>query len=422
MSFILSILLGCASSQITSINDNPLENYVAAKKHAENNESIGEYSLEYQKSQAAMYLLSQGKTDLKSGNSIRAVQRFAQARNLNPWNDEIKDFYTLSVNTLVKVTKHLSNENCDVINDRLGFIYSVAQDQLTELKDLTRKCNFKVGASSIEEFHLLPLSEGGQQIEKSEFESLIEEIDTKIKKNQYVPRKELLYLGLNYLSNFKIITGKPSVGSEVDDSNKVRILIPISSTYNGPLKSVEYCEQARKLLQNKEYEEQIGDTPVNRVKGPGYLECRHFYGVVKKMTFYSSPKWPEKIRNIWPLPKDFVMDFIFYYQNGQTKKYRNIVSTLALPDQIEYGIGLKFMYTEGELPFVLRYSKDPHSEKRYMMRGKDDFIEFELPSHQLNGLTNLEIKMNLQETFRDSYDENNKIRGKYGPGGIIFDQ
>lgn len=414
------LLFGCASPDKNTNGETPLEAYRLAmsQKGGDNN---NQYSIEFLRSQAAMYLLSQGKTDLKSGNSIRAVQRLSEARNLNPWNDEIKDFYNLSVRSLVKVAKRLDDENCDVINDRLGFIYSVAPDQMTELKEIATKCNFKIGASSTEEFHSLPLSEQGQNIEQAEIKSLAGEIERLVKKNKYVPRKELLYLGLSFLADLEIVLGEPSVGSEVDDKSSIRLLVPIATKYSGDLTSHQYCEKAKTLLQNIGYEEEIGDSPVNRVKADGYLECRHFYGSVRTLSFYSSPNWPEQIINIWPLPKDVIVDFVLHFQNGQKKSYRNVVSILALPDQIEYGIGMKFMFTEGELPFILRYSKAYGSEKRYALRGEEDLIEFSLPSHELTGLKTIEAKINLQETFKDSYDQKYKSRGKHGPGGIIFD-
>ncbi|MBK7845109.1 MAG: hypothetical protein IPJ71_15735 [Bdellovibrionales bacterium] len=82
---------------------------------------------------------------------------------------------------------------------------------------------------------------------------------------------------------------------------------------------------------------------------------------------------------------------------------------------------MKLMYTAGDLPFVLKYSKVADSEKRYVLRGKEEFIEFELPSHELAGLDQIEMKIDFQETFKDSYEENNKKRGRHGPGGLVFD-
>lgn len=419
--FLIITLSGCSTTSVYDTSDNPLSQYLRAK--GEPNRSADDYSLEFLRSKAAQFLLSQGKTDLKSGNSIAAIQKFSEARKLNPWNDEIKEFYVLSIKALVKITNRLKTENCDVVNDRLGFIYSVAPDQMTEVKELTSKCGFKIGATSTAEFHSLPLSEGGAKIQKIEFESLNEEISRKIKKNQYVPRKELLFLGLGYIADLKIDLGKPYVGSEVDNTDAVRVLLPIAAKYSGKLRSKEYCEKARNLLQNKEYEEEIDDSPVNRIKADGYLECRHFYGSVRTMSFYSSPKWPQQIQDIWPLPKDIIVDFVLHYKSGNSRSYRDVVSILALPDQIEYGIGLKFMYTKGDLPFVLKYSKAKGSEKRYVLRGEEneDLIEFSLPSHILTGLDRIDVKIDLKETFRDSYDQNYKARGKYGPGGIFFD-
>lgn len=416
--FYLLLISGCVTSQSNSNGENPLDVYRTAS--VQTNRSPDDYSLEYLKSQAALYLLSQGKTDLKSGNSIRAIQRFSEARKLNPWNDEIKDFYILSVKTLVRVTNRLQNEKCEIINDRLGFIYSVASDQMTEVQSLVDKCDFKIGAASTEEFHSLPLSEKGNEIQKNEFENLNEEISKKIKKNKYVPRKELLFLGLSYLADLKIELGKPLVGSENDDTSSVRILFPIATKYTGKTSVEEYCEKAKGLLRNMDYEQEVDFTPVREFNEPGRLKCR-VTGYASQDDFLTLPSWKEKIGNIWPLPKDIIVDFVLYYENGKSRSYRDVVSILASPHQIDSGIGMKFMYTKGELPFVLKYSRAKGSEKRYVLRGEDDLLEFLLPAHVLNGLKKVAVKIDLKETFKDSYDENYKSRGRHGPGGIIFD-
>lgn len=416
-------LIGCSSSPITP-GDDPVQTYRNAKMRSEQNQSVGEYSLEYLKSQAALSLLSQGKTDLKSGNSIDAVKKFSQARTYNPWNDDIKDMYALSVKTLVSVTKNMSSEKCDVINDRLGFIYSIAPDQFTQLSGLTKKCNFNVGSSTTPEFQNLPLSDIGKATEKKGFESLREEINRKVTKNKYVPRKELLYLGLNYLSDVSFQLGKVEIGSEVDDGSKVRVLVPISYSYSGPTRSLEYCEKAKQLMQNVEYENEVGDTPTQRIKAAGYLECSYFnsYGGKKILSFYSSPKWPERLRHIWPLPTDLVVDFIFRYENGRHRSYRNVVSTFIRPHHAETGVGSKFMFTAGDLPFVVKYSKAAGSEKRYVLREESNYLEFEMPSHLVNELQAVEVKINLRDTFKDAFEEKFDVRNKFGPGGIVFDE
>lgn len=165
---------GCVSKQTSSdFVGNPVEKLHAAEARVAAGSGPGEYSIDYRKAQAAAYLLSQAKTELKAGNSIKAIRDLAEARQYNPWNDEIKDFYLLSVRILVKITLNLNKESCDVLNDRLALINEVAPDRLGELSDLERKCGY---SSTQSKFKNLELSSNGSQTQSEVFESFQDEL------------------------------------------------------------------------------------------------------------------------------------------------------------------------------------------------------------------------------------------------------
>lgn len=170
------LLCGCISTQTRSdFIGNPVEKLHAAEVSVAAGSGPGEFSIEYRKAQAAAYLLSQAKTELKAGNSVKAIRNLAEARQYNPWNDEIKDFYLLSVRILVKITQNLDKESCDVLNDRLALINEVAPDRLGELSALESKCAY---SSTQNKFKNLDLSSQGSRTQSEIFESFQDELSS----------------------------------------------------------------------------------------------------------------------------------------------------------------------------------------------------------------------------------------------------
>src|ERR1700733_15050444 len=83
-----TIVVGCASAtQQTYTSDNPVQKYESAKKKSQENPNA-DYSLERKKLEAAMSLYGYAQTDLRSGNSAKAIGELALAREYNPWHDD----------------------------------------------------------------------------------------------------------------------------------------------------------------------------------------------------------------------------------------------------------------------------------------------------------------------------------------------
>lgn len=261
----LSLFIQLTSCSTTPVNknitttDTPLEKYLSAKKSAETGNYENVYSLEYLRSQAAQYLLSQGKTELKSANSAKAVKYLSQAREYNPWNDEIKDLYTLSVKFLVRSTKELNNTSCEIINERLSLIYSVSNDQISNLSELVKKCDFNPNKNiqTNLDFKLTPQIIAS---DKKIFASLEDEAKEIVKRNTYAPKRELAYLALNYLSNLEFILGEPKVSELTSNFDELILKIPISVNVKNEPNSEEYCEKTKELIWRQEFEDEYNST------------------------------------------------------------------------------------------------------------------------------------------------------------------
>lgn len=382
---------GCSSSPARENKtlENPLEKYLSAKKSIENGDYESNYSLEYLKAQAAQYLLSQGKTELKSANSAKAVHHLSKAREYNPWNDEIKDLYTLSIKFLVRSTKELNNVPCEVINERLSLIYSVSNDQISNLSELVKKCNFNPhkNIQTNLDFKLIPQITA---LEKKIFASLEEEAKEIIKRNAYTPKRELAYLALSYLSNLEFILGEPKVSELTSTYDDVILKIPISVNVKNDPNSEEYCEKTKELIWRQEFEDEY-NSPDNLKGNVGHLRCRYFNGDKRFLDVYTNPNWQDSFKFLYPLPVDSVFVITFKYKNGTKKEFRNIFQNSFKPNNVQYGAGFLMHFLKGELKTKLRPSKVFGDENQY--------LEISTTQNNVTGLDKISIQIDLPATF-----------------------
>lgn len=383
-------LFGCASVPPMSISKNPLEAYQIAKMKLKNYEDAGDYSLEYLQSKAAQYLLSQGKTELKSANSALAVKYLSQAREYNPWNDEIKDLYILSVKFLVRSTKELSNDSCEVINDRLALIYSVANDQMSNFETLTKRCQFSLN-TSISKFQNIPLPLLAIKNEKTIFASLEDEAITIINRNNYVPKRELAYLTLNYLSELEFNLGEPKISPFTSSADEVIIKVPITARLKNEIDSKDYCEKTKELLWRQDFEDEI--LSPDYLKGnAGHLRCRYYYGGTRYLDIYTNPDWHSKFSFLYPLPTDAVYVFTFTYKNGTKSEFRNVFQNSFRPDAVQFTSGFLLHFLKGELLAKLKPSKVFSSEV-------EQFLEITTNQKNITGLKSISFTIDMQSTF-----------------------
>lgn len=369
--------------------ENPLEKYLTAKKSAETGNYENDYSLEYLRSQAAQYLLSQGKTELKSANSAKAVKYLSQAREYNPWNDEIKDLYTLSVKFLVRSTKELNSTSCEIINERLSLIYSVSNDQISNLSELVKKCDFNPNKNIQTNlgFKLTPQIIAS---EKKIFASLEDEAKEIVKRNSYAPKRELAYLALNYLSNLEFILGEPKVSELTSSFDEVILKIPISVNIKNEPNSEDYCEKTKELIWRQEFEDEY-NSPDNLKGNAGHLRCRYFNGDKRYLDLYTNPNWQDHFTFLYPLPTDSIFLITFTYKNGTKKEFRNIFQNSFKPSNVQYGAGFLMHFLKGDLKTKLRPSKVFGDENQY--------LEISTTQNNITGLDKISIQIDLPATF-----------------------
>ena len=383
---ILFIITACSSEQKKNTFENPVLKYKSLKL----NNSDNYFGLEAAKSEAAMYLYSQAKTDLKSGNSQMALEKLSEARLYNPWHDDIKDLYVVSSKIFIETTKNMGS-NCSVVNDRLSFIYTHSPDFFGQVSNLAKKCNFKV-SSDIYKLDKLPFE--WKEAEVKVFHNFENELDSIIKINSYIPRRELLIEQLKYISNlsFSLSNVRPSrlnLGG-----SKVEFLIDLSVIKNDKANSKNYCLEVKRLLYNKDYEEEEMNAPGNYFTSKGYLQCQYFNRWLgrKKINFFTLPNWKNKIHNIWPLPQKIYFDLIFNYKSGNTKVFKTLVTTKFSPESVEAGFNFGFESEINGLSVHIQHRK-------WIIDGQNVLI---LSGNRelFNNLSSVKLNVNYKETLK----------------------
>lgn len=322
--FIVS-LLSCVSSSKKSYEGDPVESADKLAQDIEEGDSDQHFLLRIKRSEAAMALLGEAQTQLRSGNSQGAIISLTKAKEYNPWHDDIKDTYVLATRAYVTATQKMiaSNAGCSLILRRLNFINSVAQDEMDKFNDASLKCNFKSSSQPIVSFDRnVDLPSSQKQIELQVAKDLEGELDYIIQRNKYVPAQELLILGIQYLQNTTFRVKDIKVDPNTSDSDNIILSVKIEERFTGPDK-FEYCDQIRKLVE---------------VEGTGHhLRCRGlpenegfrrsgFFSYSNGAYISIPSSWVEPLEKYFPIPRISVFRFTVSYKDGTKEDYFQTVT------------------------------------------------------------------------------------------------
>ncbi|MBY0315401.1 MAG: hypothetical protein K2Q26_07770 [Bdellovibrionales bacterium] len=384
---LIVLLIGCSTTAPPQDYTTPVEVYLSAKERAEKTGSSGDFSLDYLKSQAAMYLYHQAQVELKSGNSPLAVRQLSEARQYNPWHDDIKDLHKIATQILVKSTKNIHTANCEYVNERLATINRYANDRLHELNNLIEKCHFT--PSKTFTFTQTKTTPVFKKIEQKIYSNYSSELENITQRNSYIPKQELLSYAINFISSIKFETSKIEIAEENDNKNAVTIFLPFK-VKTEKKSSKGYCLEMEKLLSNDRYAKQSQNTPYGMAPD-SLLECTYFnfWTGDKKIVFITLPKWHSSLKNIWPLPKEYTIYFAFKYKDQTQRIFKNRVLTHFSPSDIETGYGFLFKFIEGDLPFKIKDDR-PYVEKT------DNFLALEVNANELLNLDSVNIEIDLR--------------------------
>lgn len=396
--FLVATLSSCAGQQPAVYHgENPVEEYEHAKIDAATDRGV-DFSLDRKKFEAAMYLYEHAQTDLKAGNSAKAIGELALAREYNPWHDDIKDLYVLAVGHFVKITKKASGTDCSIVNNRLSFLSQTAPDYLDQLKDQIDRCKFKpkehdakITQKYIEDIKVPDNALGA--VGSVDFD-LLGELNGIVSRNAHNPTPELLALALDYLSKIEIDLGNPHISPLSTDLNKFEITVPIKFTNRDGMSGEEFCESTRSFLELKE--------------GTDRISCRYWkfwslqrdgHGDVEYSVNPSFFKIPEAV---WPLPKKVVIAFRLKYKMKPERVVRDVIYTGFKPENVDPESGFYFDYVSGDL--VLKQGQEYTSgqHEHWTIERENASIVIESDRTLIDGLIGISAYIDLKAT-RDLY-------------------
>jgi len=325
--------LSCVSSTKKNYDGDPVESADKLGRDIEEGNSDQHFLLRIKRSEAAMALLGEAQTQLRSGNSQGAIISLTKAKEYNPWHDDIKDTYVLATRAYVTATQKMiaSNADCSLILRRLSFINSVVQDEMGKFNDVSLKCNFKSSSQPIVSFDRnVDLPSSQKQIELQVAKGLEGELDYIIQRNKYVPAQELLILGIQYLQNTTFRVKDIKVDPNTSGSDSIILSVKIEERFTGPDK-FEYCDQIRKLVE---------------VEGTGHhLRCRGlpenegfrrsgFFSYSKGAYISVPSSWVEPLEKYFPLPRKSVFRTTIFYKDGTNERFFQTIN-LSKEEQLK---------------------------------------------------------------------------------------
>ena len=377
--------MGCSSAQKSQLT---IQDLSALETQRKFNGGVDYLKYERLRADAAMYLYSHAKTDLKSGNSQKALEKLSEARTYNPWHDDIKDLYVISSKIFIETTKRMKT-NCSVINDRLSFIYSHSPDFFNQVSGLAKKCNFKVSGQT---YKINELPPEWKESEVKTFKSFENNLDAIIQKNSYIPKRELLIKQLKYISNlnFEIANIRPSQLN--DNTSKVDVLVDLN-VKNKSSSSEDFCKDVKSLLYSKGYEEEVMNSSKS-YSSTGFIKCPYFNSWMgtKTMDFFTLPSWDRGISKFWPMPKKVYFDIYLKYKSGRFKKFRKLITTDFRPDLVEVGYNFKFETIGKNLTIKIK-------SQNWLKEGVNTLV-FTTSKSNLVNLESVKLQVNYKETFR----------------------
>lgn len=379
-----SWLAACTSSPPrVGISENPVQDYEIQKRKAVE-DGHSDYSLDRKRFEAAMSLYSQAQTDLKSGASGKAIAKLALAREYNPWHDDIKDLYLLSVRHFVRMTKDISqNVDCDPLADRLNFLNEVAPDSLNQFKDEMKRCDFRPKKRELEitadEIATIKVPENASGKTGSIDYEIIGELQNIVKRNRYVPIPELLTLSLEYLSKVRINVSNLQISPIADDAEKFELLLAVEFENESGMSGKEYCEETRKYLEMKESSVDLKCPYWGSWFGSGEL------------TYAANPIYRKAIwENLWPLPRRVVVAFKFKYKNKPERILKDVIVTRFDPANVDYRSGFAFNFESGDLPLK--------QKEEHIIPAKDAIVTIEASKDLVDGLMGISAYIDLSAT------------------------
>lgn len=260
--------------------------------------------------------LGRAESQLSGGNSFQALRELESLRQRAYYHGKFRSLYALALNTSIQSTNKLSAipNACTLVRERVAFLRMISSDRMEDFREAISRCGIDISKRIDAPLSARPIDLTQKEAADSNVYEEALKIQQKFNTN---PWEDLLLMDLKYLSQFKLVLGKPVLYKDTP-TGFIRFKVPLQIKHEG---KHGYCSQ---------YKSQLHDEELGRS-----LPCYDYVGAWENVTeFWRSGRqqWTEnsyvmKI-NVSEASRAFIHDIPFI------KNFKNVLNL-----DIQYGSG-----------------------------------------------------------------------------------
>ena len=246
--YFFRILLIVLFSSCSSINKH-------SKNSVANIDSCRGSECEVERYEALLKTIGLAESDLKEGNSFKALKDLETIKEQAYYHGRFKSLYQLAQVSCFNSTNGLSEakNSCSLVRERVHFIKAVSPDKLNNLSAAISNCSIDISRNA-QSFDLKNVSKHIELTYDEVKASNVYETALKIQQRYNSnPWEELLIVDLKTLSNYELILGKPAIQKETP-SGFVRFKVPLTVKARG---KTSYCSQYKEVIHDEDLSDSI---------------------------------------------------------------------------------------------------------------------------------------------------------------------
>lgn len=254
--FVAVLNLSCSTTKMNHGNN------------AASSKSCKSSDCEIQKYEQILKVIGIAETDLKDGNSFKALRNLESIKDQAYYHGRFKSLYQLAMESCLKSTNELSEKknSCSLVRERVSFIKTVSPDKLSNISTAISNCSVDISKNA-QNFSVERLGKGIELTDEEIKASNVYEEAVKIQQRYNSnPWEELLLVDLKMLSRYEIALGKPVIQKETQIGS-IRFKIPLHVKTTGNL---AYCSQYKELIHDEDLS--------------GSINCYDYQGLSDQMT------------------------------------------------------------------------------------------------------------------------------------------
>ena len=205
---------------------------------------------EVEKYEILLEIIGIAESDLKDGNSFKALKDLGEIKEQAYYHGRFKSLYQLAQESCFKSTNELSDKenSCSLVRERVSFIKAISPDKLSKVFTAISNCGIDISKNALN----FDLEKVNKNIELSDEEiktSNVYEAALRIQQQYNLnPWEELLLVDLRTLSSYELTLGKPALQKETP-VGFVRFKVPLDVNND---KKTSYCSQYKDVIHDED--------------------------------------------------------------------------------------------------------------------------------------------------------------------------